>query len=78
MQSLSLSMSPPQMSTELQSQLSQFGLNPFDWSMHPVSADAYCVIHRADHDLVLIGQVRLTNGRARWTSLELLEDEISA
>lgn len=78
MQSLSFSVSPQEMSMELRTQLSQFGLNPQDWFIQPLTHGIFSAIHRHDADLVLCGHVHLLNGRARWSSLELLEDEISA
>lgn len=78
MPSLSFSMPPREMSTELRTQLSQFGLNPQEWVLRPLAGDAYCAIHREDTELVLVGRVRIRDGRARWRDLELREDEVSA
>lgn len=63
------------LSTDLGAQLTQFGLNPRDWSVHPLSTAKGCAIHREDPDLILVGRIRWVQGQPRWSGLELLEDK---
>ncbi len=58
----------------LRRQLSQFGLNPEEWHVLPLTTGEYCAIHHIEADFVLIGSVCLRELEARWESLEVLDD----
>jgi hypothetical protein len=57
---------------QLQMNLSQYGLNPQDWILKPLSQMTYLIAHKEDPGFKFCGQWKHLKQKAAWQSLQLL------
>lgn len=56
----------------LQSQLSQFGLNPLEWSLRKVHALRFILENTQDENFKIEAQLTYKNQKLQWQSLEVI------
>ncbi|MBX2996586.1 MAG: hypothetical protein KF681_17320 [Bdellovibrionaceae bacterium] len=63
-----ISNTPSQIQNQLQQGLTQFGLNPGEWTLVAVSRTLFQIIHLHDEHFQFLGRC---NGRGQWVKVEL-------
>lgn len=56
----------------LQGQLTQFGLNPSDWSLVRQAKNRYYIQAKEDKNFTFAGLTKIKNGKLSWQKLELI------
>lgn len=56
----------------LQMGLTQFGLNPAEWTLHKVSALKFVLQNKMDKNFLMRGNLEYKNKKAQWRSMELV------
>ncbi|UOF02881.1 hypothetical protein [Bdellovibrio reynosensis] len=57
---------------KLQSSLSDFGLNPYEWSLERIHSLAYLLINNVDENFKLYGHLEYREQKPKWKEMEIL------
>lgn len=63
-----MSKTQPQIQAQLQQGLTQFGLNPLEWTLVAVSRTLFQIVHQQDEHFQFLGRC---NGQGQWLKVEL-------
>lgn len=61
----------------LQQRLSQFGLNPCDWTVMRLKETLFFVVHCQEPSLILLGETIRRGARIDWGALEVIDLEVA-
>lgn len=56
----------------LQQGLTQFGLNPIEWSIIKNTSNSYYLVNNDDPQFQLLGSIQIKQQKAKWKNIQLL------
>lgn len=57
---------------KLQSSLTDFGLNPWEWNLEKLSTLAYLIKNNFDENFQMYGHLEYKNQKPKWKELEVV------
>ncbi|WP_413575549.1 hypothetical protein ACLVWU_14505 [Bdellovibrio sp. HCB290] len=57
---------------KLQTELSQFGLNPTEWTLEKIQSLTYLIKNKFDDSFALCGKLEFKNKTPAWKSIDLV------
>ncbi len=55
----------------LQTDLTRFGLNPHEWSIHQIQHHSYLLQHKSDKHFTLQGRTQKQKDKTKWKFLQI-------